>query len=255
MYGLFENFFRMAAWPMTPPAPYSWFHLLLTASGCFTAWQASKKAAGYRALFSCGLLLAFLELFKQGFLFFVVNNGFYDWWYFPFQLCSIPMYLGLALPLVRSAHARSIMAAFIQDFGLLGGILALLVPPGLMHPYWVLTLHGFLWHFILIFMGLGCARNRIAGHTGRDFLEILPLFFICCLTALFINLAAGPESGADMFYISPYSPSSQPLFHRLSLLLGTLPEILLYIAAMILGGWAVHLSVNRFFPPKSGDVR
>ena len=65
---------------------------------------------------------------------------------FLFQLCSVPMYLCLLLPLLQTAwHGRIARAfyTFLQDYGLLGGVMALAEPSGLMHPYWTLTLHGF----------------------------------------------------------------------------------------------------------------
>mgnify|MGYP007130416603 CR=1 FL=1 len=63
------------------------------------------------------------------------NNHTYDWWYFPFQLCSVPMYLGLLLPAANSVpRLRSVFTVFIQDYGLLGGIMALLEPSGLIAP-------------------------------------------------------------------------------------------------------------------------
>lgn len=258
-----ERFFEAAAWPMVPPRPYSPFHLLLTFLGISLASGLALVLSGRcrqhkkpghssvrhedmngprRVLFSCGLLLAFLELYKQGFLFFVEYQGQYNWWYFPFQLCSIPMYLCLAVPFLPAAPspALRVTATFLQDFGLLGGLLALAVPPGLMHPYWVMTLHGFLWHFILVFIGLYCAAGGLSDCTRRGYLHVLPLFFSCCLLALGIDTLAGPGVDADMFYISPYHPSSQPFFHQLSLRLGILPGILLYIAAMVLGGWVIH---------------
>ena len=150
---------------MTPPRPYGPFHLLFTAAGAGAAvWLSAllsrpQKSPGLsRLLFLCGLVLAVCEGFKQGFLYFVENNHTYDWWYFPFQLCSVPMYLGLLLPAANSVpRLRSVFTVFIQDYGLLGGIMALLEPSGLMHPYWLMTIHGFLWHFILIFMGLSCS--------------------------------------------------------------------------------------------------
>ena len=52
-------------------------------------------------LFLCGLILALTEVYKQLFIYYIENNGRYDWWYFPFQLCSIPMYLGLLILLFR----------------------------------------------------------------------------------------------------------------------------------------------------------
>ena len=92
---------------------------------------------------------------------------------------------------------------------------ALAVPPGLMHPYWTMTLHGFIWHFILLLLGLLSCMSGSAGHTRRDYLEILPFFLLCCLIACVINIAAGPTADADMFYISPFHPSSQPVSTRL----------------------------------------
>lgn len=245
-------FLQATAWPMKPPVPGSPFHLLLTLSGVLAAGSLartlgrrareseSSASAVRRTLSVCGLLLALMELYKQAFLYFIVNGGRFDWWYFPFQLCSIPMYLCLLALLPGWKRYAAACTVFLQDFGLLGGIMALAVPPGLMHPYWTLTLHGFLWHFILIFIGLFCAFSGASDLCWRGFLRTLPLYFSCCLTALFINVAAGPSSGAEMFYISPFRPSEQPIFHQISSSLGIFPGILIYIAAMLLGAALIH---------------
>lgn len=50
--------------------------------------------------FTCGILMAASEIWKQLTLTFLINHGAYDWWYFPFQLCSIPMYICLILPVI-----------------------------------------------------------------------------------------------------------------------------------------------------------
>lgn len=52
--------------------------------------------------FTCGILMAASEIWKQLTLTFLINHGAYDWWYFPFQLCSIPMYICLILPVISS---------------------------------------------------------------------------------------------------------------------------------------------------------
>lgn len=271
MYTFPESILRKTAWPMTPPAPYSAFHIILTVLGTGLAvllarilskkglresislshnsTQTMNAPESYlrRILFSCGLILALMELYKQAFLYFIEFDGHYDWWYFPFQLCSIPMYLCLAAPLLRSEQALRRAATFLQDFGLLGGIMALAVPPGLMHPYWTMTLHGFIWHFFLLFLGLFCCMTGAAGHTRRDYLEILPFFFLCCMIACAINIAAGPNADADMFYISPFHPSSQPVFHQIACVFGIFWGNLLYVFAMVLGGLFVHIQMAGFF--------
>ena len=126
MYKFLESILHMTAWPMTPPAPYSAFHILLTIFGTGLAvllarilskkgpreyaslshnrTQTKTAPESYlrRVLFFCGVILALMELYKQAFLYFIEFDGRYDWWYFPFQLCSIPMYLCLAVPFLRS---------------------------------------------------------------------------------------------------------------------------------------------------------
>lgn len=240
-----ERFFQLTAWPMVPPRPWSAFHLLLAVPGVWASCvlavrMAAQKKNTSRVLFSCGLLLTLMELYKQGFLFYIENDHQYNWWYFPFQLCTIPMYLCLCFPRFKSPCLQKAAAEFLKDFGFLGGIMALLVPPGLMHPYWTMTLHGFVWHFILIFAGVFCAASPLTDAAPQSFFKTLPLFFSCCLIALLINGAAGPMADADMFYLSPYHPSSQPVFHQISSVLGIFPGILLYILAMTLGGYLVH---------------
>lgn len=255
MQDLLQRFFQASAWPMQTPAPYSPFHLTLTALGVLIAVQAARKLAATRAtiksgrvLFLCGLILAASELYKQGFLYYNVNGGYYDWWYFPFQLCSVPMYLCLAVPFLRGEQhrrAKRTVFTFIQDFALLGGAMALAEPSGLMHPYIALTLHGLCWHFILIFLGLYCALSGEASQEPAAFLPVLPLFIACCVIATLINVAAHPFGDADMFYISPYYPNSQIVFHHIALQIGVTAGNLIYLTGVVLGGFLCHLACGR----------
>ena len=252
MLELLKSILEMTAWPMTPPTPYSAFHILLTilgvgaavigASCCRKKMQKAVQPANFfrRLLFAVGFLLAAMELYKQAFLYLIEFNGHFDWWYFPFQLCSVPMYLCLMVPLLRSEKMFCDAAVFLQDFSLLGGVMALAVPPGLMHPYWTMTMHGFIWHFILLFLGLFCHMSGMVGRRAADYVRVLPLFFACCGIAVAINIAAGPDGNADMFYLSPYHLSNQPVFHEISAAVGILPANLLYALAMALGGFLVH---------------
>lgn len=242
---------QMTAWPMTPPEPYSFFHILLSLAGAAfflcLAWSLSRMCQKpVNILFHCGLLLAASELYKQLFLTVVVHSGTYDWWYFPFQLCSIPMYLCLILPFLKPS-TRQLACTFIQDFGLLGGIMALVEPSGLMHSYITLTLHGFFWHFLLIFAGIFCFWTKQTDRTGKGFLRTLPLFLSCCLIAFCINWIAGPDTNIDMFYISPYYPCSQAVFHQIALKTGILLGNIIYLSAVIAGAFLVHTVLNLIF--------
>lgn len=250
---MIERFFQWTAWPMALPAPYSPFSIILTVLGVLASglsafhFAASARIRPRTVLLTSGALLAMMELYKQGFLYLIVNGGQYNWWYFPFQLCSVPMYLGLIYGLLPDSAPRSvfkIIPTFLQDFGLLGGIMALAVPDGLLHPYWTLTLHGFLWHFILIFLGLYCKQKGLAESGSQGFLRILPLYFVCCAIAAAINTAVQmtvyPCGYADMFYINCFFPSEQPLFHQISLAVGNVWGHLVYMLASCAGAYLIH---------------
>lgn len=101
-----EAFFQATAWTMDTPKPYGAFHLVLTVLGVslsiFLARKFSfrKEKPDRIPFFFMRLILGLTELYKQGFIYYIENGRTYDWWYFPFQLCSVPMYLGLFIPMV-----------------------------------------------------------------------------------------------------------------------------------------------------------
>lgn len=237
------------AWTMTPPKPYSFFHIALSLTGiafavCLAACLNRRGGSISRRLFFAGLILAVSELYKQLFLTLAAHPGVYDWWYFPFQLCSVPMYLCLLLPFLPESK-RGALYAFLQDFSLLGGFLALAEPSGLMHPYVTLTLHGFFWHFGLIFIGCSVFLSGKTERGAAGFLPGLPVFLACCLAALLINWAAGPDTNIAMFYISPYRPSQQVVFHQIALRAGIFWGNVLYVAAAAAGALLIHLGLGK----------
>lgn len=198
----------------------------------------------YRTLFGCGVFLAATEIAKQLVLAFIVEPGAYDWWYFPFQLCSIPMYLCLLLPWMPK-NMRTIFCTFMQDFNLLGGAAALIVSDGFPRSHWYLSLHAYVWHILLLYIGMYVALSGRVDNSSRGYYETLPLFTVCCAIATIINVLA-PDNRADMFYISPYHPSEQLLFHEIGVNWGILPGHLLYLFSICLGAYILHVVFRRY---------
>lgn len=196
-----------------------------------------------RILFCFGLILAVSETYKQLFLYFYINHRSYDWWFFPFQLCSLPMYLCLALPFLNSRKLKITLCTFMQDFNLLGGVAALMVSEGFTGIHWSLTLHGYAWHTMLILIGLFIFLSGRWEPSDRGFFRTLPVFVLCCLIATLINVLAPGHGRADMFYISPYHPTTQIVFHQIALHTSITTANILYLSVICLGGYLVH----RFF--------
>ena len=195
-------------------------------------------------LLCTGLFLCAAEIWKQLYLYFVVFHS-YRVWYLPWQLCSMPIYLCLAYGLLPFRAQRCI-ATFLADYGMLGGIAALIVHSGFTFPdHPLLTLHGYLWHITLILLSLYITANHLSDTKRAGFRKTLPLFFTCAGIAELLNISLHRFGDCDMFYISPYHLSSQPVFSDIDRLLGRIPGIFLYLAAVICGAFLIHLLLGR----------
>ena len=137
------------SWTMPVPPLYGTAHLLIILIGgllCLAALKMTvplSEKEGKRLVAGTGFLLLFLEAYKQLFYYLVLNGRKYDWWIFPFQLCSVPMYLCLLYPLMHRSHRRTV-DTFLGTFTLIGALCALAYPQDMLKPYVVLTVHAFL---------------------------------------------------------------------------------------------------------------
>ena len=255
-----ECLLRLTAWPMTPPVLYGPFHLLAafvgSAAAIWAAWLFSPKDHPNtntrihqqkfdRIMLISGVILLIGELYKQLMNFYVVNDHVYDWWIFPFQLCSLPMYLCPLLIMIHNEKRHRILCTFLLDFNMMGAVATFIDPSGIFHPYWTLTLHGVLWHLMLIFVGFVIIFSRKADLTTKGFLRTLPLFAFFCLAAEVLNSILHRFSAANLFYISPWEMSTQLLFGDIDRTLGRPVGILLYILAMIAGAWLIHNTARK----------
>ena len=204
-----------------------------------------------RLFFLCGLLMLCSEIWKQYMLTFPLGGGAYNWWYFPFQLCSIPMYILAAYPWLRRPGIRRTLLAFLMCYTLLGGIAVFADTSGLHYAYAPLTVHSYLWHWLLILLGILSGfvyfRSFENENTLCAFAGSTGLYLICCAAAEVFNLTFDRFGEINMFYINPDYRMQQIVFRDLSLVIGNLPAILLYIAVTVLGAFLLLLAWRLLF--------
>lgn len=248
---MLENWILSTAWPMTPPAAYGPFHLLFLIFGLggsivlAHALRGCSAACCRRILLGIGLFLICGEAYKLTFYYYVFGHGSFQWWVFPFQLCSIPMYLCLIVNLTHNETIRSTIYTFLCTYNLLGGFLALLEPSGLSHEYWTLTLHGFVWHIILVFIGLFLIKTGNGPKSIRDFRHATVLFLLLCGIAFCINLAFLRVSGGEinMFFVGPVN-NSIIVFNTIAERFGWYAATAVYIPCVCVGAWLVYTAVR-----------
>ena len=246
-----DTFMTWTAWSMEKPPAYGLFHLSFAFIGfalsLFFAWKLRNLSdkANRILLLCCGGFLVITEIYKQLFYYYYIGNHSYQWWIFPFQMCSVPMYLCILAPLLKPGKVQSAMYNFMMLYNLLGGFMAFVEPSGIVHEYWTLTLHAFLWHMILVFVGLYLAISGRGGKKMSDYRSASATFVVLCAIAFCINLLLRDVSDGtvNMFFVGP-SISSLVIFKQISELLGWYVGTLLYIPTVCFGAFLVFLPVH-----------
>ena len=223
--------------PMERPEAWGGFHTCFFFIGILAAvilafFLRKLKGRGEKGLFlSVGIILILAEIFKQ--LAYTAIEGAYRFDLIPFQLCSIPMYLCVIIGALPENTFTRISKTFIATFGLMGGV-ASYIAPGTMCREWLeLTLHSFIWHLILIFLGFYAFFSNIEELGTRDFAGAVLMYFSLCIVAFVINLICINAPGADvnMFYIGP-KPSNLPVCREITARFGVAVNSVIYTISL-----------------------
>ncbi len=117
--------------------------------------------------------------------------------------------------MIHNEKRHRILCTFLLDFNMMGAVATFIDPSGIFHPYWMLTLHGILWHLMFDF-----CRIRHYFSVTKPILQPEASFGHChffaffCLAAEVLNGILHRFSAANLFYISPWEMSTQLLFWR-----------------------------------------
>ena len=195
-----------------------------------------------QVLYAFTIYFLFSEILKQLLLY--RENGFYDWWHFPFQLCSMPLY---DLPLYlflrkRNDSLAKAVATFMMAYGALGGTIVFLDTSGLHFRNAFLTFNSYLWHIMMIILSVFLYRNVKTDLSARGYRSVCLIYLIHALIATILNVMLKRYGSINMFYISPYEKMNQIVFKEIGEVIGNSNVIILYIAASLLaGGIIMHL--------------
>lgn len=201
-------------------------------------------------LFSLGLTLLIAEIYKFFFYYYNVGNNHIVWKVFPFQLCSLAMYICLIIPFIKKEATKRALYNFLIAFNFPGGLISILIPSGLIHNYISLTIHAFLWHAILLFIGFYLFLSKRAGFDKTEFKSSLKYFYITVLIAQIINTIFHKAGYINMFYISPFYKSPIFFFKSISEKYGPITNFIVYTFAMIIGCYIANIPFYSYHKKK-----
>lgn len=245
-----KAFLQWTAWTMEKPAAYGLFHfaftLILLVVTVFAAWRLRNTGEkGNRIVMGAvGGFLLLTEVYKI--LFHIYVNP-YDWGFwgcFPFQLCSVPMYLSLLCAFIKNEKVNAWLYEFMFAVNMFGGLMAFIEPSGIQHGYVTLTVHAYIWHMLLIFLGLYLYFSKRACMDRGSYKKAAAAYLVSCAVAQALNLIFAGK--INCFYISPYIQSPLAVFKNIYATCGWFVNMVLLILALLIASAAVYY-IGYFF--------
>ena len=236
------------------PQPYGLVHFLILfgiAAAAAVFALAIRKADERKLLlllFVFGLLMLVAEAWKQWFVIRYVNGGTRSMWFFPWQLCSMAMYCSALAPFLKG-RAQEATLVFLCTFSVIGAVFALLFPEDMMRDQILLFCHSFLYHAVMLLEGW--IAFRILKQRSRvSFFPALLLYLGMAAVAELVNVAShfivrDIHNEANMFYITPFYPSTQPVFSAIAAHAGIAVEIIVYLGVIALAAFGLYLAAFR----------
>lgn len=206
------------------PQGYGPFHIFfihlaigVTLFLCFMFRNCSDKVFR-RIVLICWLVMASFEIYKQFTFSYSIDSSIitwdYQWYAFPYQLCSTPLYVLPLVFILKDSKVRDAFIAYIGTYSLFAGTAVFCYPGDVFIDYLGISIQTMVHHGLQIVLGvffLVWSRKKI---NFRFFLKAIPVFAALVSIAMLSNelfMLLGIDETFNMFYISPHFDCTLPL--------------------------------------------
>ena len=189
------------------------------------------------------------EIWKQIFTYHYVFNGTYNMWFFPWQLCSMSMYCCILLLFIKG-NKQNTLLVFLSTYSLFAAIVALVLPYDMLRPQVLLFCHGFIYHCVMLYQGI-ISYLILRKRNNFSFKSSIFLFLLMAGIAEIINVISHSifhdiHKESNMFYITPYYESTQPVLHDIAVKYGIIVEVIIYLGIITLLSYLIYyLSLKK----------
>lgn len=241
---------------MEVPTMYGWFHLLFFALSIVGGVLLCRFRKGNDENFARKWLLItaivsiVLEVYKQiNYTFHYdggVITGDFQWYAFPFQFCSTPMYLSLLAALVKNKKVHDALCAYLATFAFFAGLCVMFYPPQVFITTIGINIQTMICHGVMISMGIYLLGSEYVKLEHKTILKAIPVFAICILLACIMNEIAYvsgllERETFNMFYISPHCEPSLPVYSLVQQVVPFPWCLVIYISAFSLASYLILL--------------
>lgn len=211
----FKKLIEILTLKMDEPGNYGWFHLLfigLLVIAClgviFLANHHHQEKTLKLVLLICGSVMIIFEIYKQLVFTFRLNGNQlvidYQWYAFPFQLCSTPMYIMIIAALFKPGKARDALLGYLALFGLFGGLCVYIFPNDVFVSEIGIDIQTMIHHGLQIVVGVFLLAYYRRSYRRSFWLGSFAVFAITFSIALTLDFVIPHfiNETFNMFYIS-----------------------------------------------------
>lgn len=195
-------------------------------------------------------LIIFLEIYKQINYSFSYLNGItfdYQWYAFPFQFCSTPMYIGLLAGITQKGKLHDAFCAYLATFSTFAGLCVMFYPAQVFISTIGINIQTMVSHGSMITVGIYLLGSGYVKTEHKTILKATAVFMCLVAAAAVMNEIAYyvgllETETFNMFFISPHCEPSLPVY---SLVQAVVPFpwcTLIYIVAFSLAAYIILLS-------------
>ena len=266
MFNKFVNFLQAE---MPTPTLYGWFHLFCVGITIGLAiflgikFRNASEHSVRKFLIVTSMILIFFELYKQLIFSYSYDADYvwdYQWYAFPFQFCSTPMYVCLLAGLLKKGKIQNALFSFLGTYALLGGLLVMSMPGDVFMSFIGINIQTMVHHGAMIVIAVVLYSSKSIKLDHKTIINALLVFLVLISIALMGNCIYYWVSGVEtfnLFYISPYYPSTLPVFDIIYTKVPYIVFLMLYVVGFTIAAYIMLLVVmliNKLLHLKNNKV-
>lgn len=229
---------------METPGLFGWFHLLSLAlmvlsTAVLCILYRYKKLKNVRAVvLVTAIIVTVLEIYKQINYSFSYENGItfdFEWYAFPWQFCSMPMYVGLIAGFTKKGKVHEAACAFLATFAMFAGLCVMVYPGDVFIGTIGINIQTMICHGSMVVIAIFLLYTGYVKVEHKTILKAVPVFAIALMLAVIMNEIAY-YSGLletetfNMFFVSRHCEPSLPVYSLVQAVVPYPWSLVIYIA-------------------------
>lgn len=252
----FESVLRILDTTMETPLPYGEFHLF--ALGLMVVTTVILAVFGRKhdfrrvrgTVLAVAIIVILFEIYKQiNYSFTVDESGIkfdFQWYAFPWQFCSTPMYVGLLAGLTRKGKVHDAACAYLATFAVFAGLCVMVYPGDVFIPTIGINIQTMVCHGTMIVIGVYLLASGHVKLEHKTILKAIPVFVAVVTVAVIMNEVAHTTGLLEtdtfnMFYISPYCDPHLPVYSLVQEAVAFPWCLVIYVVAFSLAAYLMLL--------------